>query len=107
MGICQANFQPYFWARQVVADTAGTGPITVDFEMERGTLLKLRLTDKVSGKPVKAWLTWMPLADNPTVPNIGGRSSRNAPAGRLAGGAVARPSDRPVPAGISLRVGNG
>jgi RNA polymerase sigma factor (sigma-70 family) len=63
----EATRIPYFWNRQVLADPGGTGPLTVDFEMVRGMSFKVRLTNKTTGRPVKCELTYLPLADNPTV----------------------------------------
>jgi hypothetical protein len=55
----------YFASPQIVIDTAGLAPINVPFELERGLLLRGRLTDKATGKPVRGILYYMPRADNP------------------------------------------
>ena len=47
-----------------VKDTAGLEPLTVDFELDRGVVMRGRLTDKVTGKPVQGWVGSVPLADN-------------------------------------------
>src|SRR5262249_30364277 len=53
-----------------IPDTAGLDPITVDFELERGILVKGRLTDNATGQPVQGWLTYIHLADNPHLKNF-------------------------------------
>jgi RNA polymerase sigma factor (sigma-70 family) len=50
-----------------IADTQGLESLRVDFELERGVAIKGRLTDKVTGKPVRGHLTYLPLADNPNI----------------------------------------
>ena len=40
-----ASGQPFFSARPKVSDTAGLGPIEVDFELVRGIVIRGRLTD--------------------------------------------------------------
>jgi hypothetical protein len=47
-----------------VADTEGLKPLTVDFDLVRGVLVKGRITDKTTGKPVDSALWYNPLADN-------------------------------------------
>jgi RNA polymerase sigma factor (sigma-70 family) len=57
---------PYFGQDKLnVKDTAGLEPLTVDFELDRGVLLRGRLTDQVTGKPVQGLVGSVPLADNP------------------------------------------
>jgi RNA polymerase sigma factor (sigma-70 family) len=54
----------YLPAMKRVADSEGLKPVTVDFELVRGVLLKGRVTDKTTGKPVESALFYYPLADN-------------------------------------------
>ncbi|HEV3260032.1 MAG TPA: hypothetical protein VG013_24400 [Gemmataceae bacterium] len=56
---------PYFGAAQIVNDSAGLEPITADFELERGILVRGRLTDKATGRPVRGSLYYLPSPDNP------------------------------------------
>jgi hypothetical protein len=59
---------PYFNTTKLgVKDTAGLEPLVVDFDLERGVPVKGRLTDKVTGKPVKGYVRFEALADNPNV----------------------------------------
>jgi RNA polymerase sigma factor (sigma-70 family) len=48
-----------------IADTKGRDPLTVDFELERGLMFQGRLTDRASGKPVRAYVFYFALAENP------------------------------------------
>src|SRR5262249_10238151 len=50
-----------------VSDTPGLDPLTVDFELEQGILIRGRLTDKVTGKPVRGWVRYCPSLDNPNL----------------------------------------
>src|SRR5262249_30948993 len=54
----------YLPGMKKVADTEGLAPLTVDFELVRGVLIKGRVTDKTTGGPVEAALWYNPLADN-------------------------------------------
>ncbi|HEY8505470.1 MAG TPA: sigma-70 family RNA polymerase sigma factor, partial [Gemmataceae bacterium] len=59
---------PYFDRNQrVAAAPPGLVPIQVDFELEKGVVVPVRLVDKVTGKPVRAELNYNPFADNPHV----------------------------------------
>src|SRR5262249_46903691 len=42
----------------------------VDFELERGVAIKGRLTDASTGKPVRGWMSYIPLADNRNLKNF-------------------------------------
>ncbi len=59
---------PYFnstkWG---IKDTPGLDPLTVDFDLDRGVAVRGRLTDKVTGRPVRGRVDYVPLADNPHV----------------------------------------
>ena len=54
-----------------VADTAGLGPIPIDFELVRGIVVRGRLTDGETGKPVKGDVEYYPLATNPRAESLG------------------------------------
>jgi RNA polymerase sigma factor (sigma-70 family) len=59
---------PYFNCTKMhIADTPGVEPITVDFELERGIAIQGTLIDKATGKPVRGYVTYTPLAENPHV----------------------------------------
>jgi 5-hydroxyisourate hydrolase-like protein (transthyretin family) len=57
---------PYFKATRFnVPDTPGLDPLVIDFELTRGVVVRGRLTDKATGKPVRGHVLYGPLADNP------------------------------------------
>jgi RNA polymerase sigma factor (sigma-70 family) len=61
-----AGGMPYFNSTKLsVADTEGLDPITVDFELDRGLVVRGRLTDKVTGKPVRGQVNYLATPDNP------------------------------------------
>jgi RNA polymerase sigma factor (sigma-70 family) len=61
-----AGGSPYFGQyKHNVKDTGGLGPLTVDFDLDRGVVMRGRLTDKVTGKPVRGVVGSAPLANNP------------------------------------------
>jgi 5-hydroxyisourate hydrolase-like protein (transthyretin family) len=53
-----------------IADTPGLEPITVNFELERGIVIRGRLTNKATGEPVRGSVYYCALADNPNVKNF-------------------------------------
>jgi RNA polymerase sigma factor (sigma-70 family) len=60
--------KPYFYfSKWNIGDTPGFEPITVDFELQPGILIKGRLTDKATGKPVQGMVSYFATADNPHV----------------------------------------
>jgi RNA polymerase sigma factor (sigma-70 family) len=66
-----AGSAPYLnCTRMDIPDTPGLEPLTVDFELDRGVAIKGRLTDKTTGKPVRGYLGFIALADNPNVKNF-------------------------------------
>jgi hypothetical protein len=79
---------PYFNStKHRVKDTAALEPVTVDFELERGVVVKGRLTDKATGRPVMGYVSCLALNDNPNVKNFTELSNLQvivAPHGRTA-----------------------
>jgi hypothetical protein len=59
-----AGGSPYFNVTRPVKDTPGLEPITVDFELEQGLVLRGRMTDQ-EGKPVQGLVRYKALPDNP------------------------------------------
>jgi hypothetical protein len=57
--------QPYFQSVHEVEDPPGLEPVTVDFALKRGVLVKGRVTDKATGKPVSANVGYIVFRDNP------------------------------------------
>src|SRR5262249_12889909 len=57
---------PYFdVTRSDIASGAGLGPITADFELERGLEIAGRLTDNATGRPLSGHVSYFPLPTNP------------------------------------------
>jgi RNA polymerase sigma factor (sigma-70 family) len=57
--------QPYFLSRKEVADTLGLDAVRVDFALKRGVWVRGRVTDKVTGNPLRARLRYGAFLDNP------------------------------------------
>jgi RNA polymerase sigma factor (sigma-70 family) len=56
---------PYIHYTKTVADTPGLQPVTMNFEMERGLVLRVRVTEKDTGKPVQGQIEYHIRLDNP------------------------------------------
>jgi RNA polymerase sigma factor (sigma-70 family) len=65
--------QPYLPSQQSLADSEGLQPLTANFEVVRGVLVKGRITDKQTGKPVFCALWYFPLADNKFFKDLPGK----------------------------------
>jgi RNA polymerase sigma factor (sigma-70 family) len=66
-----AGSAPYLNCTKMdIADTPGLEPLRVDFDLDRGVAITGRLTDKTTGKPVRGYLGFIPLADNPNIKNF-------------------------------------
>jgi RNA polymerase sigma factor (sigma-70 family) len=63
----------YLPSQQQVSDSEGLKPLTVNFEVVRGVLVKGRITDKETGKPVFCALWYFPLADNEFFKDLPGK----------------------------------
>jgi RNA polymerase sigma factor (sigma-70 family) len=59
------NGQPYLMSVKEVRDTPNLEPVTVDFPLKRGVLLKGRVTDKATGQPAPAQVEYFIFGDNP------------------------------------------
>jgi RNA polymerase sigma factor (sigma-70 family) len=57
--------QPYFQSAYPVPDPLGLEPITADFTLKRGVLVKGRVLDKATGQPVYARVGYVVFRDNP------------------------------------------
>jgi RNA polymerase sigma factor (sigma-70 family) len=72
-GSITAGGLPYFTATKTqVADTPGFDPIVLDFELDRGIVMKGRLTDAVTGQPVPGNVRYEPAGDNPNLKDFTG-----------------------------------
>jgi protocatechuate 3,4-dioxygenase beta subunit len=64
---------PYMTAGYKVPDADGLGPITLDLQLVRGVVLRGRVTETATGRPVKgAGVFYHPLADNAHVGKVPG-----------------------------------
>jgi hypothetical protein len=57
----------YFQRPVTVKDAPGLEPLQADFELEKGIAVRGRLTDEVTGKPVRGRLWYEPLRTNPNL----------------------------------------
>jgi hypothetical protein len=62
--------QPYLVGFQEVKPRLGLEAITLDFKLKRGVWVEGRVTDKVTGKPVKAYIEYRPSGDNPGLKDV-------------------------------------
>jgi hypothetical protein len=58
------DFSPYIPGAQEIAGREGLADLKADFELIRGVEVRGRVTDKVTGKPVTAGVTYQPGRDN-------------------------------------------
>ncbi|MSR57793.1 MAG: hypothetical protein EXS05_08980 [Planctomycetaceae bacterium] len=56
---------PYLMREITVPSSPGIGPQTLDIELHRGLWITGRVTEKSTGKPVRARFFYMPFRDNP------------------------------------------
>jgi len=59
--------QPYVPIHAKVPDSPGLDPVTVDIELKRGVCIEGKITDKVTGKPLKAAAEYFALWTNPNL----------------------------------------
>jgi RNA polymerase sigma factor (sigma-70 family) len=72
----------YFQRRVTVKDAPGLEPLKADFKLEKGIAVRGRLTDRVTGKPVRGRVWYEPLRNNP---NLKDPSLNDAVAGQALG----------------------
>jgi RNA polymerase sigma factor (sigma-70 family) len=61
-----AGGMPYFNSTRLrVPDTEGLTPLTVDFDLDRGVVVRGRLLERGTGKPVRGFVGFVPAPDNP------------------------------------------
>jgi RNA polymerase sigma factor (sigma-70 family) len=58
---------PIIPTHKEVADTPGLSPVTADFEVERGLVVRLRITEKGTGKPLGGLVQYAVSSDNPSL----------------------------------------
>jgi Carboxypeptidase regulatory-like domain len=59
--------QPYVATNIDVPDSPGLDPVTVDIELRRGVWIEGRISDKVTGKPMKVAMEYFSLYANPNL----------------------------------------
>ncbi len=69
--VTPADGQPCFAAQRKVSDTAGIGPLIIDFELVRGILVRGRLTDGETGQPHKGEVQYYPVQTNSRADDLG------------------------------------
>jgi RNA polymerase sigma factor (sigma-70 family) len=71
------NHLPYLRATlKVPADSPGLEPVAFDFALKRGVVVRGRVTDKVTGRPIRGYANYYAFGDNPSVQDYPGfRSS--------------------------------
>jgi RNA polymerase sigma factor (sigma-70 family) len=57
--------QPYLQSARKVEDAPGLAPVTVDFALKRGVVIKGRVSDKATRQPVYAHVQYRVFLDNP------------------------------------------
>jgi RNA polymerase sigma factor (sigma-70 family) len=62
-----AGGMPFLNSIKLIDETPGLEPLTVNFELERGMVVRGRLTDRSTGKPVRGLVSYYALKDNPHV----------------------------------------
>jgi beta-lactamase regulating signal transducer with metallopeptidase domain/protocatechuate 3,4-dioxygenase beta subunit len=67
--------QPYVLSAKEVPDSPGLDPVTVDFELKRGVLIEGKITDKVTGNPLRAGVKYFALIENPNLSAYDGFST--------------------------------
>ena len=60
-----AKGQPYLASAMAVPDTPGLDPVALDIGLKRGIVIEGRVTDKETGKPVRAIVEYNAFKDNP------------------------------------------
>ena len=66
--------QPYVSSTRVLPDTPGLDAVTLDFELKRGVWITGKVTDKVTGKPLRANVEYFTFESNPNLSDYDGFS---------------------------------
>jgi hypothetical protein len=63
-----AQGMPYLATEfRVTADQPGLAPVTFDFQFERQPAVTGRVIDRATGKPIRGWVEYRPMAGNPSL----------------------------------------
>ncbi|SRR5579883_1083038 len=78
-GNAMSNQMPYISSVKKVDNPLGLGPVSVDFALKRGIWVKGHITDKATGKPLRAGVEYYCFSDNPNAKEIAfeGRSDHH------------------------------
>ena len=61
-----AKGRPYLGQKVTrTIESAGAEPVTIDVELPRGVVMRGRITDAATGKPVRGRVAYLPFSDNP------------------------------------------
>jgi RNA polymerase sigma factor (sigma-70 family) len=71
--------QPYLGAGAEVPGGNGTAPAVVDFALKRGILIRGRVTNKATGKPIRAVVEYAVFLDNPHSRDARGLHTQEVP----------------------------
>src|SRR5262249_46753891 len=64
--------QPYPLVMQEAGTSPALEPVTLDFELKRGVWVDVKVTDKVTGKPVRCQFDYFVFDDNPHLKEVPG-----------------------------------
>src|SRR5262249_23563477 len=78
--VLPAPSQPYLTAIKPLAPSGGSEPAQIDAELKRGVAIQGRVTEKDTGKPVRAEVHCLALPDNPNVHDAPGFQGSRPPA---------------------------
>jgi hypothetical protein len=65
IAVVPTHDQPYLVGHRDVPDGPGLDPVTVDFDLPRGVWIEGKVTNKVTGKPVKSAVEYFSMYSNP------------------------------------------
>jgi protocatechuate 3,4-dioxygenase beta subunit len=66
IAVIPSKDQPYVFRHVEVPPGVGVEPVTVDVDLKRGVWIEGKITDKVTGKPIKAGVEYFSRYDNPS-----------------------------------------
>jgi hypothetical protein len=69
--------RPYALSSQTLGEAGKPGTARLDVALKRGVWVKGRVTDRTTGRPVRAHLAYFAFADNPEVKNYAGLAGTN------------------------------
>jgi hypothetical protein len=64
--------RPYVAIHTVIPDSPGLDPVTADIELKQGVWIEGKITDKVTGQPIRGRVEYFALASNPNLSDFPG-----------------------------------